>query len=188
MRLPSDSRYKSANKKRGKAIAILFRKHHYLIISIMAQSGSIQPTAQVTPTSTATLIVSKTKKVERCQQCPYFTNYDELSGNGWCNLNAHTSKTYFQPSIDCQFKIASLNLPSDYFNVSVHIISKLIVEQDGYPVPDDERVVEVKVPEINLNKVVEALSRVININDYQIFSFWQTEIEDHDVNAHFYEF
>ena len=82
----------------------------------------------------------------------------------------------------------TLNLPEDYFNVSVHIISKLIIEQDDCPVPHDERVVEVKVPEISLDKVVDALSRIINIHDYQIFSFWQTEIEDPHVNAHLYEF
>jgi hypothetical protein len=78
----------------------------------------------------------------------------------------------------------TFNLPEDYFNVSVHIISKLIIEKDYYPVPHDERVVEVKVPEISLDKVVDALSRVINIHDYQIFSLWQTEIED----PHVYKF
>ena len=78
----------------------------------------------------------------------------------------------------------TLNLPEDYFNVSVHIISKLTVQQDYYPVPHDERVVEVKVPEISFDKVVDALSTVINIHDYQIFSLWQTEIED----PHVYKF
>ena len=78
----------------------------------------------------------------------------------------------------------TLNLPEDYFNVSVHIISKLIIEQDDCPVPHDERVVEVKVPEMSLDKVDDALSTVINIHDYQIFSLWQTEIED----PHVYKF
>lgn len=150
----------------------------------MTQSTSIQPTSKVGTASTAPPTFPKTRKVEQCHQCPFFKNYNEANGRGWCELNNHMSRTFFKPVTDCKFKIAALHLPEDYFSVSVHIISHLLVPQDGYPMPDDERVVEVKVPEITLEQIENALSKVIDVESYQIFSFWQTQIED----PHFSEF
>lgn len=148
----------------------------------MTQSTSIQPTSKVGTASTATLTVPKTRKVEKCQECPYFTNYNEQFGRGWCQKNNCMTKEHSLPTTDCH--VETLNVPDDYFSVSVHLTSKAVVEQDGYPVPEDNRVIEVKVSEVTVEEIKKPLSRIIDLEAYNIFSFWRTEIED----PHVYQF
>ena len=40
-------------------------------------------------------------KTETCSTCPYFNNYIETNGKGWCNLFDHQARKHHRITNDC---------------------------------------------------------------------------------------
>ncbi|MGK7875670.1 MAG: hypothetical protein AB4426_20930 [Xenococcaceae cyanobacterium] len=70
-----------------------------------------------------------------CQSCPFFDDYHDQRGRGWCRAFDNPARRHHPRTIDCELVIQS-------HTVMVEVHTKA-VEDDGYgyPVPVDSQVI-----------------------------------------------
>ena len=65
-----------------------------------------------------------------CSTCPYFNNYNELNGRGWCHQFNHQARTCHQETNDC---VVSIQREEAFPTTEV-----IELDRDGYPIEEVE--------------------------------------------------
>lgn len=128
-------------------------------------------------TQTALKPKPATEHHSTCESCPYFTDFNDKRGRGWCRVFDLFARKHHQKTETC---ISSINIlekeEKPAFEVWVKLYSQEI-EDDGYgqPVPVDEKLVEVFVSRPTRALVEAAIALRNDLHGYQIVNFWQPE-------------
>lgn len=84
-------------------------------------------------------VLTKTVEVETCAACPYFDNFHESNGRGWCKLFDHQAREHHEITNDC---IVSSDLAVFHeLEDNLDIFSNIDLEElEVFPseVPEDE--------------------------------------------------
>ena len=71
------------------------------------------------------------QSIPTCLTCPYFNNYHEDNGRGWCNCFNHQARTHHQMTNDCLLN-GSLDTPEDATPTEI-----IELDSNGYPIEAD---------------------------------------------------
>jgi hypothetical protein len=106
-----------------------------------------------------------------CQSCPFFEDYQDKQGSGWCQAFDKPARQHHPISSDCDL-VSQNRLKT----VRVELYTRA-VEDDGhgYPVPVDSQVIEVTVDQFMRERVEAALHPLLDLSRWVITHFWQPE-------------
>lgn len=128
-------------------------------------------------TQTAFKTKSTSEQHSTCSDCPYFSNFNDPRDLGWCRVFNQSAKRHHQRTSDCDSSILTLekeNQPAT--RVKVQLTTEA-VEDDGYgyPVPIDDRIIDVVVTQPSKELVEAAIAQRKDLQGYRIDGFWQPE-------------
>ncbi|ACK70838.1 hypothetical protein PCC7424_2417 [Gloeothece citriformis PCC 7424] len=113
------------------------------------------------------------KPTSTCKSCPFFEDYQDERGRGWCHAFNQPARRHHPKTHTCE--LVSVEPPK---TVKVQLLSKAVEEDDcGYPVPVDSQIIELRVNQITRNAIEVALQSLIDLSEWAIADFWQPELE-----------
>ncbi|WP_245602669.1 hypothetical protein [Gloeothece verrucosa] len=115
---------------------------------------------------------SKPTSSSCCQSCPFFEDYQDEGGRGWCHAFNQSARRHHPKTHDCE--LISMEPPK---TVKVQLHSKAVEEDCGYAVPVDSVVIDLKVNEITRNAIETALQSLFDLSEWVVADFWQPELE-----------
>ncbi|ACK72309.1 hypothetical protein PCC7424_3935 [Gloeothece citriformis PCC 7424] len=113
------------------------------------------------------------KSTSTCESCPFFEDYQDEQGRGWCHAFNQPARRHHPKTHTC--KLVRVEPPK---TVKVQLLSKAVEEDDcGYLVPIDSQVIELRVNQMTRNAIETALQSLIDLSEWAIADFWQPELE-----------
>ncbi|MDV3002830.1 MAG: hypothetical protein N5P05_004485 (plasmid) [Chroococcopsis gigantea SAG 12.99] len=104
---------------------------------------------------------------DTCEFCPFFKDYDELNGRGWCLAFETQARKYHVKSSICE-------LLGQNCTVMVQLYTR--AEEDdgnGHPVPVDSRLFKISVAQPTKEDVEAKIRQLFDLNQWEIHSFWE---------------
>lgn len=145
-------------------IVDLTRSHPKITTIIMPQT-SVFPQPQ-TFSSTAT-----------CAVCPFFRDYDEPRGRGWCSAFDRLAYRHHRATDGCRLAIKPL-LDLQPFPVMVELASHELDPDQDYPVPLHGFITEITVTKPSRQSVEKAIAFLGYQQKYHIVRHWIPQTED----------
>ncbi|MGK7876668.1 MAG: hypothetical protein AB4426_26260 [Xenococcaceae cyanobacterium] len=104
-----------------------------------------------------------------CQSCPFFDDYHDQKGRGWCRAFDKSARRHHLKTPECELVIQD-------HTVMVELHTKAI-EDDGFghPVPVDSRMLSVTVLELTQEAVEAALPDSFDSAEWTVGRFWKPE-------------
>jgi hypothetical protein len=124
-----------------------------------------------------TTLKPTTEQHSTCAECRYFSDFNDARGRGLCRVFDSVARRHHQRTSDCDSSIKTIEgetKPAFLFKV---LLTSTEIEDDGYgyPVPVDEKLVEVVVARPTRELVEAALANRNDLHGYQIVDFWQPQ-------------
>ena len=104
-----------------------------------------------------------------CQSCPFFDDYHDEKGRGWCRAFDQPARQHHLKTPDCELVIYD-------HTVMVELHSKA-VEDDGFghPVPLHSQALSVTALQLTREAVEDALADPFDLSEWTVGSFWKPE-------------
>ncbi|MEG3437789.1 hypothetical protein V0288_11730 [Pannus brasiliensis CCIBt3594] len=104
-----------------------------------------------------------------CASCPFFEDYDDERGRGWCREFNRPARRHHRGTRECE-QVNDRSL----VKVRVEVYTNEVEDDgNGHPVPIDSQLIDLKVPHLTLADVTAALSSAIDLSAWTIASYWE---------------
>ncbi len=108
-----------------------------------------------------------------CASCPFFNDYDDERGRGWCREFDRPARRHHRGTRECEL----INEKS-LVKVRVEVFTNEVEDDgNGYPVSVDSKLIDLKVPRLTREDVEAALSSVIDLSAWTMASYWEPVTE-----------
>jgi hypothetical protein len=112
-----------------------------------------------------------------CATCPFFQDYGEEGGWGWCSTFDRLAYRHHRATDGCRLAIKPL-LDSQPLTVMVELASKELDPDEDYPVPLHSFITEVTVTQPSLQAIEKAIASLGYSQQYNIVRHWIPQDED----------
>ncbi|MGB5634935.1 MAG: hypothetical protein WBM44_15185 [Waterburya sp.] len=107
----------------------------------------------------------KPVEAKTCSTCPYFNNFQEPNGRGWCKLFDHQARKHHQQTLDC---ISSSDLEiSHELEDNLDIFSN--VELDAFPTEEIEDEADQPHSEYEIGSIVKVIDPEEHHEEWAVF-------------------
>ncbi|GFE71976.1 hypothetical protein [Chroococcus sp. FPU101] len=124
----------------------------------MTHSTIFQQAQTLTPTAT-------------CAVCPFFNDYNEPRGRGWCQVFDHYAFRHHPCTNTCRSAIQPL-LDLQPITVRVELVSKELDPDEDTPVHLHSFVTEITVSKPSKESVQNAIASLGHSSEYDIAHYW----------------
>ncbi|MBR8831744.1 MAG: hypothetical protein N5P05_002662 [Chroococcopsis gigantea SAG 12.99] len=108
---------------------------------------------------------------DTCEFCPFFKDYDDSRGRGWCLGFDRYVRKHHRRSWSCE-------LLTENRTVMVQLYTRAVEEDDdGYPVPVDSHLVKLTVAQPTRENVEGKIRQLFDLSQWEIGSFWEPCLE-----------